>query len=147
MFGHFTLRSRLPRPPEAVWADAVSRRGINDEFFPWLRMRLPPGDLPARLDQPARIGRCWMLLLGCLPVECDELTLLRLEPGAFDERSSMLGQRVWWHRRRVRAAAGGCEVVDRVAFLPRCRWMLPICRLLFRLVFAWRHYRLRRRYR
>ncbi|AUH51929.1 hypothetical protein CXB49_14415 [Chromobacterium sp. ATCC 53434] len=147
MFGHFTIRSRLPCPPETVWADALSRRGINDEFFPWLRMRLPAGELPARLDGPTRLGRCWMLLFGCLPVECDDLTLLRLEPGVFDERSRMLGQRVWWHRRRVTAVAGGCEVVDRVAFLPRWRAMLPLCRPLFRLVFAWRHRRLRRRYR
>ncbi|WP_047249074.1 hypothetical protein [Chromobacterium subtsugae] len=147
MFGHFTMRSRLPRPPETVWRDVVSRGGIADEFFPWLGMRLPAGELPARLEAPLRVGPCWLLLFGCLPVECDDLTLMRLEPGAFDERSRMLGQRVWWHRRRVAATADGCELVDRVAFVPRWPATLPLCRLLFRLVFAWRHRRLRRRYR
>ncbi|WP_374424686.1 hypothetical protein [Chromobacterium sp.] len=147
-FAHFTVRSRLRADADQVWAHATSAVGINAELGPWLRMRLPGNALPAGLAPPARIGRCWILLFGLLPVEYDELELTRLEPGAFDERSTMLTQRRWLHRRRVRAVAGGCEVVDRVGFAPRAPLLL-LLRLhyaIFHLVFAWRHARLRRRF-
>lgn len=145
-FAHFTVRSRLRADADQVWVHATSAVGINAELGPWLRMRLPGNVLPAGLAPPARIGRCWILLFGLLPVEYDELELTRLEPGAFDERSTMLTQRRWLHRRRVRAVAGGCEVVDRVGFAPRAPLLLRLHYAIFHLVFAWRHARLRRRF-
>ncbi|NHR05492.1 hypothetical protein HA052_09780 [Chromobacterium haemolyticum] len=145
-FAHFTVRSRLSVDADRVWAHATSAAGVNDELWPWLGMRLPGKALPAGLKPPARIGPCWILLFGLLPVECDDLGLTRLEPGAFDERSTMLTQRRWLHRRRVRALSDGCEVVDRIGFAPRVPWLLTLHYGIFRLVFAWRHARLRRRF-
>lgn len=145
-FAHFTVRSRLRADADRVWAHAASAAGINDELGPWLRMRLPGGELPDGLRPPARIGPCRILLFGLLPVECDDLELTRLEPGVFDERSTMLTQRRWLHRRRVRALPGGCEVVDRIGFAPRAPCLLTLHYGIFRLVFAWRHARLRRRF-
>lgn len=145
-FAHFTIRSRLRADAGRVWTHATSAAGINAELGPWLRMRLPGKALPAGLTPPTQIGRCWILLFGLLPVEYDDLGLTRLEPGVFDERSIMLSQRRWLHRRRVRALPEGCEVVDRVGFVPRVAWLLWLHYGIFHLVFAWRHARLRRRF-
>ncbi|SCK21383.1 hypothetical protein [Vogesella sp. LIG4] len=145
-FAHFTLRLRLKAPAHEVWQRAISVSGIRDEMFPWLRMSLPAGVLPAEADN-LQLGRCWLWLFGCLPVECDRLGLQRLRMLSFDERSSMLSQRRWWHRRRVVPLdASSCELVDRVAFVPRWRGLLPLSRRLVYLIFVWRHRRLARRY-
>lgn len=144
-FHHFIRRSRLAASPEEVWEHACSPAGINDEFFPWLAMRLPVGELPAAVVN-FTVGPCWIWLLGVVPVERDRVFLKRLQPLAFDERSSMLSQRHWLHRRRVRAVPGGVELVDRVAFVPRLSGLGWFYRPLFRAVFAWRHFRLKRRF-
>jgi ligand-binding SRPBCC domain-containing protein len=145
-FRHFTLRLWLPAPPEVVWARVTTPAGINDELLPWISMSLPAATLPAGASANLAVGRCWLRLFGVLPVEYDDLFIARLVPFAFDERSSMLTQRHWLHRRRVRAANGGTELVDRIGFVPRLPWLASVYRPLIVTVFRWRHARLRRHF-
>jgi ligand-binding SRPBCC domain-containing protein len=145
-----TARSRLAAPPERVWQHVSSIAGVNYELAPLLRMTHPPG--LDRLDPSLaplgrRAFRSWVLLLGVLPVDYDDLTIVRLDPGrGFLERSSLGTQRVWEHERAIEAAGDGCVVTDRVLHVPRVplagRWQTA----LLRRVFLHRHRRLRRRF-
>lgn len=144
----FRLSSELPAPPEVVWAHATSLRGVNRELMPLARMTWP-GDrdtLRAEDFSPGqRLFRSWILLLGLLPADYDDITLLEFEPGRrFLEHSPMLSQRQWVHERTVEPTASGCRVTDSLRFVPRLPWLGPLYRAVFLLAFRLRHYNLRR---
>jgi hypothetical protein len=145
--GELRRTSRLRAEPAAVWAAVTTLEGINDELRPWLRMSPPPGGATVA-DAPVGVPwfRSWIRLGGVLPVDYDDLLIVALDEGRFLERSATSTQRVWEHERTVAAAPGGGTLVaDRVAWEPRAA---PLAALgpVFRLVFAWRHRRLRRRF-
>lgn len=143
----FSFETRLRAPAADVWSHATSIAGVNRELFPLARMTAPAG---GRLDSASivpgrRVFRSWILALGVLPVDYDDLTFVEFqEPHRFLERSPMLTQRLWEHERTVEPAGEGCLVRDSVRFDPRIaalgRLQLPV----FRLVFANRHRRLAR---
>lgn len=142
------VSSELEAGAEAVWARATDPAGINDELWPLLRMTVPRGAEDFGLDdpEPGHIGRSWILLLGLVPFDYDDITVVRAEPGrGFRERSSMLSMRLWEHERTLEPLGEGrCRVSDRLAWEPRLplpgAWLRP----LIRLVFNHRHRRLRR---
>lgn len=144
----FERSSTLPATPDAVWAHATSMAGVNRELFPLARMTHPRGR--SRLGSETvtlgrRLFRSWILLLGVLPVDYDDLTLVELTPGrGFRERSPMLTQREWLHERTIEPAAGGCTVTDRVRFVPRVSLLGPLQLRIFRGVFRLRHRNLAR---
>jgi ligand-binding SRPBCC domain-containing protein len=146
--GNFSIGSRLEADREAVWARVTTPAGVNAELMPIARMTLPRGierlDI-ATVPVGERIGRCWILLFGLIPIDWDDLTLERLEaPSGFLERSSMLSMRSWEHERTLEpVAGGGCVLRDRVRFESRA--LLPARALLpvYRRVFRHRHRRLR----
>lgn len=147
----FEIASRLAAEPDVLWRHAVGPRGVNREFRPILRMTFPRDvhDLTAGWQPGRRRFRSWLLFLGVVPVEYDDLTFERVEPGrAFLERSRMLTQRVWEHERTIDAVPGGCVVRDRIRFEPRWRALAllrrPVLRPVFRAVFRWRHRNLRK---
>ena len=118
--------SELSVSPERAWAWATSLAGIARELRPWMRMTAPPhvkslidaGDHGVTLGRP--LFRSYYLLLGCVPVDRVQMTLLELEPGRrFVEQSPMLSMRLWRHERTITQTAGGCEVRDRLEFEPR----------------------------
>lgn len=146
-----TVASRLQARPDRVWDRVITPAGINDELRPVMRMTVPRGFErldPATVELGRPLGRSWVLLFGLVPVDFDEITLVRLEEGhGFLERSRLLSQRVWEHERTLEPAAdGGCLLTDRVRWEPRMGlpgWPL---RPLFRAIFRHRHSRLRRRF-
>lgn len=149
-FHEFRVESIVAAPPAAVWDRVSTMAGVNDEFWPFLRMTHPPGldrlD-PAAVPLGRPVFRSWLLLFGVLPVDFDHLRFLRLEPGrSFLESSTMLSQRRWVHERRLEPAAGGCRVTDRVRFVPRVACLGRASRAVFLRIFAYRHRRLRRRF-
>ena len=141
-----TTTSRLASPPEAVWARVITPAGIRDEMRPILRMTIPRGFEslePESVTLGEPIGRSWILLLGVLPIDFDEICLVRLDEGrGFLERSRMLSQRVWEHERTIEPEPGGCTITDRIAWEPRgplpARWLAP----MFGWFFGHRHRRL-----
>lgn len=141
-----TTTSELDAPAEQVWARAVTPQGINHELGPWMRMTAPRGTNLSAADVP--IGRpwfrSWVLLLGVLPFDYDELCIERLDPGrGFLERSRMLSAPVWEHERTLEPLAhGGTKVTDRVAFTPRVRASARLHRAVIAAIFRHRHRRL-----
>jgi ligand-binding SRPBCC domain-containing protein len=142
----FEVSSLVAASPDRVWERIITPAGINHELRPWMRMTLPRGVERIDLDSVelgVPIGRSWVLLLGVLPFEYDDVTLIELEPGRrFLERSPMLSQRTWQHERIVEPSAGGSRVTDRIRMEPRlglpARPLVPV----FRAVFRHRHRRL-----
>lgn len=144
----FALESDLNAPPERVWAHATDPAGINRELAPLARLTWPRGANPLAGELPLgrRLCRSWVLLLGVLPVDYDDLTLLRWRPGVeFLEVSPMLSQREWQHHRRLTPLpGGGTRLADAVRFSPRLPRLGPVYRAVFGRAFALRHRNLRR---
>ena len=92
-----------------------------------------------------RAFRSWILLFGVLPIDYDDLTLVWIDPPhGFRERSTMLTMREWNHERLIAPAGAGCELTDRVSFVPRVAALGPLLRVVFGLAFRLRHRNLRR---
>jgi len=143
------VSSRLDAPTERVWKWVVTADGVNDELRPWMRMTVPGGgdiDLDS-VEVGKPIGRSWVLFLGLIPIDYDEINLVELDSGrGFVERSKMLSQRAWEHIRTIEPDAGGSVITDRVAWEPRLPIPARALRPLFGAIFRHRHRRLRRRF-
>jgi ligand-binding SRPBCC domain-containing protein len=143
------VASRLEAPPEEIWRWVVTAEGVNDELRPWLRMTVPgDGNFDLNSVEIGRpIGRSWVLFLGLIPVDFDEIKLDEIDEGrCFVERSRMLSQRWWEHIRTIQAIDGGAVVTDAIAWEPRLPLPGATMRPLFGAIFAHRHRRLRRRF-
>lgn len=145
--GTFRITSRLAAPAAEVWAEVSTFEGVNRELGPWLRMTAPPeaaGKSIAEAPIGERMFRSWLLVLGVLPMDYDDIVLERVLPGrGFDERSKMLSMSVWEHRRRIEPLGeGACDVTDELAFEPRLAIVLPIARRIVAALFRHRHARL-----
>jgi ligand-binding SRPBCC domain-containing protein len=143
-------RSLLHAPRAVVWERVTSAEGVNDELRPLFRMTAPrslrAGGL-AQVQIGRRICRSWVLLFGVLPVDYDDITLVRLEaPSAFLERSPMLSQHVWEHERTLEEVPEGCVLTDRITYAPRLPAPDALLRSTYAAVFRHRHRRLRRRF-
>ena len=143
--------SELRAEADDVWAAATDFAGINDELWPLMRMTAPKDwrTLSAeRIEPGRRLFRSWLLLLGFVPVDYDDLTITELGPGRrFQERSRMLSATVWEHERVVEpVGAGTCRVTDRVSFSPRTAVHAAVLSRLVPRLFDHRHHRLRRRF-
>jgi hypothetical protein len=146
----FTISSTLAAPRATVWARVATMAGVNDELAPLARMT-HPREVAAQSLESVPLGRpafrSWVLLFGVLPVEYDDLTLVKVEPGyGFREESPLLTQRLWIHERWIEDLAGGCRLTDRLTFEPRLAPLGPLQRILFRIFFGHRHRRLRKRF-
>jgi hypothetical protein len=127
----------------------MSAEGINDELGPLLRMTVPRGveSLDLHALEPGPLGRSWLLLFGLLPVDYDDIGLVRIEPGrGFLERSTMLSQRLWEHERTIEPGGEGTTIVDRIAWEPRLPLPGRLLRPLFGAVFRHRHRQLQRHF-
>jgi ligand-binding SRPBCC domain-containing protein len=148
--GPIVTRSLLRARRESVWDRITTAQGINDELWPFLRMTAPASLRESGLAQVEvgrRICRSAVLLFGVLPVDYDDITLVRLEPPAgFLERSRMLSQQVWEHERTLEEVPDGCVLTDRVSYSPRLPLPDRPLRALYAGVFRHRHRRLRRRF-
>jgi ligand-binding SRPBCC domain-containing protein len=119
-------RTELRAPAADVWARATTFEGIRHELRPVLSMTMPPAlrgktldDADTLLGEP--LGRSWILLLGFLPVDYDDMRIIGFEPGhSFHESSTMLAFARWEHQRSVTATGEqSCEVQDVLTFTPR----------------------------
>lgn len=144
----FSTLVHCARP--AVWQSISSFRGVNNEFFPLLRMTCPNEDIHITKDLVTdNVLFCsWLLLFGCIPIECDFVRLAScIEGESFQERSSMLLMKSWNHDRFLYVKDGGTEIIDEVYFVPRIwgtKWILNV--LVYSL-FSYRHWRLRTLFR
>ncbi len=102
---------------------------------------------PASFPIGRRAFRSWVLLLGVIPVDYDDLTLVSLDPGrGFLERSSTASLREWQHAREISAVEGGTLVVDRLRLTPRRGVPAALADRVVRAIFGHRHRRLRQHF-
>ena len=108
-----------------------------------------PTEAPAltidTLELGKPIGRAWIRLFGLLPIDYDHLTIAALEPGRrFHEKSRLFSAPQWQHERLVEPVDdASSRVTDRLTFTPRRGFGLLGPRII-RLIFWYRHRRLRR---
>jgi ligand-binding SRPBCC domain-containing protein len=142
----FTVSSRLASPPAAVWEVVTSPEGVNHELWPIVRMTVPRGFSGGL--RTGSLGRSWILLLGVLPIDYDDLSLASIDPRrGFSERSTMASCAAWHHDRTLLSLpGGGCRVVDQIGFSPRLPGFGGLMELTFEATFRWRHRRLRARF-
>ncbi|HYG94520.1 MAG TPA: hypothetical protein VD859_13140 [Nocardioides sp.] len=139
--------SVVPAPSALVWERVTNFAGVNHELMPFVRMVVPRHRRGTTVDDAPvgkRLGRFWMLYLGVLPLDYDDLTLTELVPGShFQEVSTMLTMRRWEHRRELRPlGAGRTEVTDTVRFEPRLPLVGGAVAVLVGRLFSHRHRRL-----
>jgi ligand-binding SRPBCC domain-containing protein len=140
--------TELAAPADAVWDRATTAEGVNHELGPWVRMTIPRaarGKSLVDLEPGRRIGRSWVLLLGVIPFDFDDITLVEVGPGRrFLERSPMGSMRFWQHERLVEERDDrACAVTDRLTFAPRVPGSGRLVRAIVERLFAHRHRRLR----
>jgi ligand-binding SRPBCC domain-containing protein len=114
--------SVLVADADTVWARVATPAGVNDELRPWLRMTVPAGWRDRSIADVApgtHIGRSWILLLGVVPFDVDDLTIAEIGPRHFVERSPLLSAAQWQHERTVTPHGHGCRLEDRLTFEPR----------------------------
>ena len=149
MSRQFSISSHLAVHTPDLWRHAVSPLDLNAEFRPLLSMSFPEGmeDVTAGWT-PGRVRYRSMIKLGALvPVEFDDLAFQEVVEGRyFLERSTMLTQSEWQHRREIEPLPGGARIIDSVSFTSRVEALEPLFERIFRLVFRWRHRNLRRIY-
>jgi ligand-binding SRPBCC domain-containing protein len=140
----------LDAPPEAVWERAGRVSGINDELWPFARMKFP-----AHLDRiatpPHAVGappvHTWMLAFGFLPIERRAIRFDVLEEGRFVDCSIGWMNGRWRHDRSVVAREDGTTVLtDKLVLEPRMRLMSALLRPVVTRMFRRRHRRLRRHF-
>jgi hypothetical protein len=103
------------------------------------------GDLTSSWKPGERRFRSWLLLLGLLPVDYDDVSFSEIDAGRrFLERSSLLSQQLWEHERVIEPESYGCRITDRIRFEPRLPWLAPLYAPVFRAVFRLRHRNLRK---
>jgi ligand-binding SRPBCC domain-containing protein len=135
----FRMASVVPAAREAVWARATTLAGVNAELWPVARMT-GEGEIAE-----GALGRSWILALGVLPIDYDDIRLETVEPGhRFRERSRLGSCSAWHHDRTLTAVDGGTRVVDEVAFAPRVPGTGGLLAFVFAATFRWRHRRLAR---
>jgi hypothetical protein len=139
--------TEVPATAADVWARVTSLEGVNDELRPWMRMTVPRAARDMTLEDVElgrRVGRSWVLALGFIPFDYDDVTLIERGPGMrFLERSPMGSMRLWQHERFVEPRGeASCAITDRLTFEPKIRGAGGLARPLVERIFRHRHRRL-----
>ncbi|HMG25719.1 MAG TPA: hypothetical protein VKH36_02795 [Acidimicrobiia bacterium] len=101
----FERTTHLAADAGTVWRHVTTPRGINDEFKPWMRMTVPQRLRDIRLDDVelgVRLCRSWVLILGFVAFEYDDLVLVERGPGMPSHRERDLRLPARDARRRLR---------------------------------------------
>jgi hypothetical protein len=143
---HQAFTSRLRSPAAEVWGRVTTMQGVNAELRPLIRMSYPPeaATLDATSMPLGHAGfRSHIFLFGVIPFDRSDVILVEFEPGRrFLERSPMWSQHEWQHERIVAPTKTGCEVTDRLTYLPKLP--RPIVDWFVGVLFRHRHAVLRR---
>ncbi len=145
----FEIETDLCIPAEKAWSHMTSPSGVNAEFWPIMRMTFPPtvGDVTSDWQPGRQLFRSWLLLFGIVPVEYDDFGLEEVDRGKrFLEISEMMSQEKWIHEREITEIPKGVRLRDRVSFVSRLASLERVYLVVFRLVFRYRHFRLKRLY-
>ena len=122
-------------------------KGVAQELWPLIRMTYPK-DAESLVQEPLIPGRplfrSHLLLLGIVPIDRSDLTLIELEPGRrFLERSPMATQASWEHERLLEPLPEGTRITDRLKWEGRFPGATAMYAAAVPVLFKWRHHRMR----
>lgn len=143
----FQIQSDLSESPDVVWNSVKTMKGVNREILPFLRMTYPKEAENLSLENAPldrTLFRSWILLFGILPVDYDDIKIVEIYSHGFLESSEMLSNKIWRHKRVVSKSQNGSLVRDELEFVPRIPGIGFLFTPIYKLVFAYRHYRLRK---
>ena len=118
------FESKLNVTADTLWQWIISKKGINTELSPILKMtsldrfNIKHKD-QLKLGQPMTIS--WIMLFGIIPIDRSKITLMAIEEGKyFIEQSPMIGMKLWRHKRSITEfATKGSVLIDELDFEPR----------------------------
>ncbi|MCE9598137.1 MAG: hypothetical protein K8S54_09245 [Spirochaetia bacterium] len=144
-FEHSSLLNTTP----TVLKEHSSRiAGVNREMFPIARMTVPAEYASMDLSQAQpgkKLFRSWILFLGFIPIDYDDITFTDIFPdGGFQESSTMATNRIWKHRRAIVLEQSGTRLTDLIQYEPRIYLLGLLMFPIYRLTFALRHFNLKR---
>lgn len=148
------MSSRFAVDAATAFVDALTVDRINDELWPWVRLRPPAGLTDLASAGEVRLGEplcdVWLLLFGILPLDRMRIVPKVLDDSGprreFMEESELLWVRRWHHHRIVEADGAHAVVTDRLVVEPRIPGFGPVARRLVAGLFRSRHRRLLARY-
>jgi ligand-binding SRPBCC domain-containing protein len=139
----------VPASAAEVWRRITTPEGINHELMPIMPMTVPAGlrgfsaDDAHRIVPGTAVGRSYLLLLGFLPFDYDNITIAELEPERrFVEQSTMLSMRRWQHERTITPRGKTCELRDTMSFRLRVPGPEALVARMLRAILRHRHRRL-----
>ena len=147
--------STLAGPAEDVWAEVTTPSGINRELRPWLRMTVPRRLRTLSLQDVElgeRLCRSWVLLLGLVPFEYDDLVLVERGPrlavprALLDPCDADVAARAGRRTVGFRLHTDGPGVLALRPGLGRLPGLAATYERVVRAIFAHRHRRLQARY-
>ena len=145
----FTVSSDLPIPAEQ-FSRNLDMAGVNYELGPLVKMTAPEewkGRAILEWPEGRLLFSSWILLLGVIPIDRHHFQLDAVLPGeGFVENSSSTTNRFWRHSRTIQSASAGCRVTDTVQYENRLPLLGALFKPVYRLVFSWRHHRLKSLY-
>ena len=148
MRSSFEISSVLSADTDSVWTHCTSMNGVSRELWPLIRMTYPAGHEALVGDsfvEGKPLFRSYLLLLGIIPIDRSDLTLVEVDPGRrFLERSPMASQQLWEHERLLEPTTEGTRVTDRLRWRGRLPGAGAAFALAVPLLFRWRHRRLQR---
>lgn len=146
---YFSRSSTLAIPAEDFLA-ALNFAGVNFELGPWVQMSAPADWVSQGITAwpvDTHLFSSWITLFGLLPIDRHHFRLRGVDPASgFVECSQSWNNSYWHHARRIEALPQGCRVTDTVHYrsrLPGLGWLL---KPVYRVVFAWRHRQLRKKF-
>ena len=130
---------------------ALSYNLSQVEFYPFLYMTCPDTSMSISsvLVTKVPLFRSLILLFGFIPFEYDLIRFEKVIDGErFSERSSMALMVEWNHDRELIESENnnGVEIIDTLSFQPRIPFTGWILKIIVRLLFAYRHYRISKLY-
>ena len=138
------FESELSTSSDKIWESITSVKSIRKEIQPFFTMTAPQhikslGDIKLALGKP--LFRSYVLLLGIIPIDYSDMTLLELEEKlGFVEQSPMKSMKLWRHERSIKPHHSKPDTViliDKLIFQPRRAKILV--KKFIEVVFTHRH--------
>ncbi len=134
---------------EILRKNAFSMNGVNFELSPLVRMTSPRcySDMSI-LEWPRNqhVFTSVLLLFSAIPVDYHKFIFVALEQDGFEERSSTLMNKEWFHKRTIIASGEASLVVDKVSYQSRLPFVGLLMKPLYKFIFERRHKRLGGKY-
>ncbi len=146
----FQFESALGESASSIWKEIANMPGVNWELGPFIYMTSPePFRNKSISDWPTgeSLFRSILLFFRFLPIDIHFFGMKNIGPNAFEEKSSSLVNSIWEHHRSLFPQSEESVLIrDSVRYSARLPFMGALLFPVYKLVFAHRHKKLRRKF-